>query len=314
MVSKRINRLIASMAGRLTAAILTGMLALAPAAPALAGPKTIGVIMTGDIPYYKSIHNSFTNGMKGKGDIKYVVQSPAPEPMSWTNAARKLVVIGADMIVAYGAPATLTAMKETSSIPILFAGVYDPDAMQIAGKNATGISSKVSMETLIKGLKAIKNFNKLGVVFNKAEKDTILQVKEIKSLEGRMGFKMSLFNSGQKGFSSHIKGVDALLMTTSCSGMCGINDVLAVARAQKLPTAASLSGGKGIIYTVSANPDEQGKVLAETALKVLGGAAPASIPFRKAGDFQVIVNLKEAAALGVKVPASLSSSATEVIK
>ena len=297
---------------------LATMLALAflsaSAAPAMAAPKTIGVIMTGDIPYYKSIHLAFASAMKQHGEFKYVVQSPAPVPMSWTNAARKLVVIGADIIVAYGAPATLTAMKETSSVPILFAGVYDPNAMQIAGKNATGISSKVSMEEITRGLKSIKDFKKLGVVFNKAEKDTILQVKELKSLEGKVGFKMVLYNSGRKGYASTIGGIDALLMTTSCAGMCGIKDVVGIARKLKIPTAASLSGGKGIIYTVSADPSEQGTALADSAAKVFGGASPASIPFRKATKFQRIINLKEAAAAGLKVPKSLKSSATEVIK
>jgi putative ABC transport system substrate-binding protein len=234
--------------------------------------------------------------------------------MSWTNAARKLVVIGSDMIVAYGAPATLTTMKETSSIPILFAGVYDPEAMRISGKNATGISSKVPMEELLEGLKSIRDFSKLGVVFNKAEKDTILQVKEIKSLEGSMGFKMVLFNAGQKDYAKTISGVDALVMTTSCSGMCGINDVISVARKQNLPTAATLSGGKGMVYTISADPSEQGKALSNMAAKVFGGAKPASIPFVKASRIQRIVNLKEASEVGVTVPGNLIGSATEVIK
>lgn len=295
-------------------AFMAVVLVISIPATALAAPKTIGVIMTGDIPYYKNIHRAFTDGMKGKGEIKYVVQSPAPEPMSWTNAARKLVVIGSDMIVAYGAPATLTAMKETSSIPIIFAGVYDPEAMRIAGKNATGISSKIPMGDLLKGLGSIKKFSKLGVIFNKAEKDTILQVKEIKALESKMGFKMSLFNSGLKGYASKINGVDALLLTTSCSAMCDIEDVIAIARQQRLPTAASLSGGKGIIYTISADPVEQGQALARTASEVLGGASPASIKFKKASRLQRIVNLKEASATGFSVPKGLSGSATEVIK
>ena len=299
---------------RILAILMALALFAAQPVPAMAAPKTIGVIMTGDIPYYKNIHMAFTSAMKQQGDFKYVVQSPAPEPMSWTNAARKLVVLGADIIVAYGAPATLTAMKETSEVPIVFAGVYDPDAMRIAGKNATGISSQVNMEDILKDLKKLRDFKSLGVVFNKAEKDTILQVKELKALEGRMGFQMILYNSGVKGYASEIGGIDALLMTTSCSGMCGVNDVLSVTRKLKVPTAASLSGGKGIIYTLSADPDEQGSELADTASKVLGGAAPSSIPFKKATRFQKIVDLNEAAVIGLTVPASITGTATEVVK
>ena len=68
--------------------------------------------------------------------------------MSWTNSARKLVAVGSDVIVCYGAPATLAVMSETSDIPIVFAGVYDPQAIGITGKNITGVSSKVSVATL----------------------------------------------------------------------------------------------------------------------------------------------------------------------
>ena len=294
------------------AAALAIMITALP--PAHAADKTVGVIMTGDITFYKQIHEAFEKRMTGQAGVKVVVQTPAPEPMAWTNAARKLVAIGSDVIVAYGAPATLTTMKQTNTLPIVFAGVYDPEAMQIMGKNATGISSQISMESLLKDLKQIRDFKSLGVVFNKAEKDTILQVKEIKAVEGKLGFKTTLYNSEQEGYAATITGVDAILLTTSCTAMCGVNDVLKVASANKLPTAASISGGKGVVLTMSASPEEQGKVAAETAIAVLGGTAPSSIPMIMPKNIITIINQKEADAMGISIPASLAKSATEVIK
>jgi putative ABC transport system substrate-binding protein len=299
----------------LKVAIMAAFIIVLLALPAYA-ERTVGIIMTGDIEYYHRIHKAFIDIVGGLGDVNFIVQVPSPEPMAWTNAARKLVVIGSDVIVTYGAPATLTVMKETSKIPIVFAGVYDPESMNMAGKNATGISSKVPLESLLRRLKEIKAFSNLGVVFNKNEKDTILQVMEIKKLEGAMGFKAKLFDARKKGFSGGISGVDALVLTTSCTAMCEIKDVVSAARANKIPTGSTIAGGenKGIILTLAADPDEQGRTVGEIVLRLFKGHDITSIPVRQPSKVLNIVNLKEAAATGLNVPASVQSSASKVIK
>jgi len=56
-----------------------------PAEAAAAG-KTIGVVMTGNILYYKDIHKAFSEGLaaegRSPGSVEVVLQTPAPEPMS----------------------------------------------------------------------------------------------------------------------------------------------------------------------------------------------------------------------------------------
>ena len=277
--------------------------------------RTVGVIMTGDIIYFHNIHNALMKATKGN-DLKFVVQVPSPEPMAWSNAARKLVVLGVDVIVTYGAPATLTVMKETASIPIIYAGVYDPEKMNIPGKNATGISSKIPMEDLLKRLGSIKKFSKLGVIFNKTEKDTILQVLEIKKFEAGMGFKSVLFDARKKDTVPGIKGVDAILMTTSCAAICQIADIVKVARGLKIATAASITGGEeaGILLTLSASSNEQGRVAGEMLLKILKGDAVSSIAQKAPLEFDYTVNLREAGVLGLTIPGTAQGGATRVIK
>ena len=64
-------------------------------ATAEASDKTIGVIMTADIPYYQAIHQAFVDqfAAAGLGPDKATVhlQTPEPDPMAWTNAARKFI-------------------------------------------------------------------------------------------------------------------------------------------------------------------------------------------------------------------------------
>lgn len=289
-------------------------------APAAAAEKTVGVLMTGNIPYYKDINKAFTEALPGEGlgpgTVTIVLQSPHPEPMSWANAARKLVAVGADVIVSYGAPATLAALHETSDIPIIFAGVYDPQAVGIVGKNSTGVSSKVPVPSIIKNLKSISNFSTLGVVYSDTEKDTLTQTGEVKKLEAGLGFKATNFNIKRPEDISKITNVDAIFLTTSCAAMHCVNNILGVARKGKLATATSIGGGEssGIILTIQANPQEQGKVAARLAAKVIKGIKPSSLPVEQPKKVDMIINLKEANDIGVKIPFDLLTSATKVIK
>lgn len=288
--------------------------------PVSAAEKTIGVLMTGNTPYYKDIHKAFTETMPaeglGPGNVTIVLQSPNPEPMSWTNAARKLVAVGVDVIVSYGAPATLAVLHETSDIPVIFAGVYDPQAVGISGKNATGISSKVPVASLLKNLKSISNFSTLGVVYSDTEKDTLSQANEVKQLEGSLGFRSVRFNIKRVEDTSKISNVDALFLSTSCAAMYCVNNIVGLARKAKIPTVTTIGGGEnsGIILTIAANPHEQGHEAARLAARVIKGIKPSSLPVEQPKKIDMIINLKEANDMGLKVPFDLLTAATKVIK
>jgi putative ABC transport system substrate-binding protein len=292
---------------------------LVGAGQAFAAEKMVGVIMTGNIPYYREVHKAFTQTLAsegfGPGRVTVVMQSPTPEPMSWTNAARKLIAIGSDIIVAYGAPATLTALGETSDIPVIFAAVFDPHAVGIAARNATGVSSKIPLTSLIKNLKSISNFSSLGVIYNEAEKDTVIEANEVRQLEQTYGFRSVRFNIRRAEDTARIGHVDALFMTTSCSAMYCINNVVNIARKARMATASTIGGdNNGLILTIEANPAEQGSDAAQMVAKVLRGTKPSSLPVLHPKKVDVIVNLKEATAMGFKIPFDLLTSATRVIK
>jgi putative ABC transport system substrate-binding protein len=280
--------------------------------------KTVGVILTGVIPYYQDIHATFEQELKGMGmgDVKVLVQKPAPNAMAWTNAARKVVAFGVDAIVVYGGPSTLAVSKETSKVPVVFAGVYDPAALGIKGKNTTGISSKVPLAGVLKNLKAIKGFEKLGVIFNSAEKDTVAQADEITRLEGQFNFKSVKFDVKNAADIKKVKDVDALFISTSCTAHQCVSGIVDIARALKAPTATPISGGEdiGIILTIFPTPQEQGKTAAEMVTKVLKGEDPSGIPVAAPRKIEMVINLKEANAMGVKVPFDVLTAASKVVK
>ena len=288
--------------------------------PAFAAEKTIGVVMTGGIPYYKEVHKAFseelTAGGYGPARAEVVLQTPTPESMSWVNAARKLVALGSDVIVSYGAPATLAVANETSDIPIVFAAVYDPQSLGITGKNTTGMSSKVPVATLIKNFKSIANFSTLGVIYSDSEKDTVLQANEVKQIEGNFGFTSTKINFKKTEDVAKIKNVEALFLTTGCAAMHCVNNIIGVARKAKIPTATTIGGGdnSGVVLTLAANPYEQGKEAAAMVVKILKGAKPSSLAVEQPTKIDMIINIREATDMGLKIPFGLLSGATKVIK
>lgn len=285
-----------------------------------AAQKTIGVIMTGNIQYYRDMHKGFTDTLAaegfGPGGVEMIVQSPSPEPMSWTNAARKLVTVGSSVLVSYGAPATISVMNETSDIPIVFAGVHGTQALGMTAKNTTGVSSKVPVGGILRNLKSIVNFSTLGVVFNDSEKDTVAQANDVKKLEGTYGFKSMRFNIKKAADTAKIANVDALLLTTGCAPMNCVSNITGIARKSRIPTASVIAGGEtsGIILTITANPYEQGREAAKIVARILKGAKPSSIPIETPKQIDLIVNLREATDMGIKVPFDLLTSATKVIR
>lgn len=110
--------------------------------------------------------------------------------------------------------------------------------------------------------------------------------------------------------------MDALFLTTGCAAMHCVSNIISVARKAKIPTGTTIGGGEGsgIILTLSANPQEQGKEAAKIVAKVARGAKPASIPFEPPRKIDLIVNLKEATDMGLKIPFDLLTAATRVIK
>lgn len=287
---------------------------------ARAEEKTVGIVMTGTISYYKEIHDAFSDELAAAGfppgSVKVLRQNPNPDQMSWVNAVQKLITLGSDVIISYGAPATLVAVSEAGSIPVVFAGVYDPAGLGLAGKNATGVSSKVPIAGVLKNLKSITSFSKLGVVYNDAEKDTVLQANDVKQLEGGLGFTSVRINYKKAVDSAKITDIDALLLTTACTSMHCVNNITDIARQKKIPSAATISGGEGsgVILSIFPNPAEQGREAAKKAALVLKGTKASAIPVEQPKKIDMVINLKEATALGLKVPFDLLSAAARVIK
>jgi len=285
-----------------------------------ANAKTIGILMTGDIPYYHAIHQALLDEMSNdfsQQNIEVITQTPLPNPMAWTNAARKLKALNAEVIVTYGLPATLATMKEAGNVPIIFAGVYSPETMNIGGNNVTGISSTVSLRTVLRKLGDIAKLSNVGIVFNKTEKDSIIQAREVKKFEKQLNFDTILLSISGELEIEKIAGLDVLILTSCSAGMCKphLPAIVEQARKSKVTTVALISGAESmVVLTFSAAAKEQGLQAATMLRKVLAGENPGKIPVMNPEQIELIINLKEAQTMGIEIPAEVRDSATRIIE
>ncbi len=279
--------------------------------------------MSGNLTYYQEVHKAFVKALAREGfdfrKVDTILQMPSPDTLSWANSARKLAAAEADLLVTYGAGASLAAIYETKSIPIVFAGVYDPIAIDVAAKNAIGMSSKVPMTSLLKYFKKLKPFVKLAVIYNETEPDSVRQVEELKQLEAVYGFqvmKMAVKRPDDAKKLVFSGKADAVLITTSAAVGEALDAIVELAREAKIPTACPMSNTAehGVVLSLGPAAKEQGEAAAKIAARILKGENPIGIPLEMPKMIELVVNFKEADAVGIKVPIDIINDATKVIR
>jgi putative ABC transport system substrate-binding protein len=302
--------------------LLSTVYCLLPTAYCFSAEKTIGVVMTGNIPYYSEMHNAFISKLKkeGYGDkVKIIIQRPHPDSISWSNAVRKLVAADVNIIVTYGAPATLSAIRERVDIPIVYAGVYEPIAKGIKSKKVTGISFRVPVSSLIRYLRGVATISSLGVIYSEAEEDSVYQLMELVRLSEQYGFRIEKIRFKRPEDAIRILSntkTDAIFITSSSLANMAVDSVINIATTHRIPTVSMLLGKaeSGVIITLSAKPDEQGERAAEKAIKILNGTPAEKIQSESSRGTELIFNMKEANAMGLRLSMDLITEATRIIK
>lgn len=283
--------------------------------------NTIGVIMTGNIPYYQELHKAFMlrlgrDGISAKTGV--IVQSPYPDAISLSNAARKLIAAEVDVIVVYGAPAAVSVLHEQTRIPMVYAAAYEPFMSQIKTRNSTGINIKLSISRLLRYLRELTQISTLAVVYSGNEEDSLFQFREMSKLAGQYGIKIEGVNLKRhqeaKAKFSGIK-IDAILITGSSVAHMAMPAISEFGREWKIPLGSFLlCRDSDAVVTLATSPVEQGEKAAEKVIKILEGVSPEKIRIETAQDVELVFNFKEAVSMGWKMPMDLATEATRLIK
>jgi putative ABC transport system substrate-binding protein len=244
--------------------------------------------------------------------------------------AAELVQLVPDVISLHADPAAWAAKRATTSIPIvisvsvglveqgLVASLAQPDR-NITGLELTPIEVAGKRLELFK--EAVPTISRVAVLVDPAWAGHALVPSTIEREARALGVQLQRVEAGapaafEAAFSAVVQGgADALMITESALFAAHRQQLLALAHQHRLPTMAYgrhwAEAGSLLAYGV--DPRALCQRSAVLVHKILQGAKPADLPIERA-TFQLVVNLKTAAVLGVTIPPRFLFRADEVIK
>jgi putative ABC transport system substrate-binding protein len=243
--------------------------------------------------------------------------------------ASEFVGLKVDIILTDGG-ATLAAKKVTSVIPIVFAVAADPlgggyvASLSRPGGNVTG-SSVQAFDSASKRLgllrEVLPGLRRLAVLVNPNYPAAVAETGEVEASAQKLGIEVIRAEVRRaEDFVPAIEGVkgraDALYVCTDSFANSNRIAVNIAALAARLPTMqgfreAARAGG---LMSYGANFPALFRRAAEKVDKILRGAKPGDLPVEQPTQFDLVVNLKTARALGIEVPPSVLVAAEEVIE
>ena len=245
----------------------------------------------------------------------------------WSNTARELVALKPDALLTCTTIATQDAKGVAGTIPIVFTWVADPVAAKLVqsyarpGGNITGVSNRYA-ELLAKRLElarelvpAAKRVAITGVGYppyllplRRAAEKLDIELVELPAYD----WEASVEQAKAAGAEAIIPLIGFTVYGLGLSGKA----VVKAAREHRIPVifaGAEMVDAGGLI-SYGTNLVDDIRRAADILARVLKGADPATIPVDQAAHFELVVNLKTAKAIGIKIPQSILLRADRVIE
>jgi putative ABC transport system substrate-binding protein len=246
-------------------------------------------------------------------------------------AAAELVALAPDVIVAYANPAVSALKPATSTIPIVFTQVSDPVGSGFVtnlarpGGNITGFHS---FEPSIGGkwLEILKqvapSVRRVAVVHDPRIAANVSFLREAASKSASQGITVTsagVTNAAdiEREITAFAQEPNGGLIVAPAPATFGQRDlIIALAERWRLPAIYSFrfnvkSGG---LVSYGYEGLEQFQQAANYVDRILRGANPGELPLQLPTNYQLVVNLKAAKAIGLSIPESFLLRADEVLE
>jgi putative tryptophan/tyrosine transport system substrate-binding protein len=235
------------------------------------------------------------------------------------------------LTTAGGEPAAVAAKRATSTIPIVFGSGSDPvraglvESWNRPGGNATGITFMTTlMEPKRLGLlrDLVPGVPLVGVLLNPSFPPAERQLQDIEEAARSVDQRIVIAKAGT---DAELDAAFATLIKASVGGLLVGADpyfdtrrerIVAFAQQQRLPAIYqfrefAVAGG---LLSYGIDVVDAYRQYGVYTARILKGARPADLPVLQPTKFELVVNLKTARALGVKISDNLLSLADEVIE
>lgn len=317
------------------------LLVLAALGPRIAISQTSSRIPTiGHLGLAPSSLTEWNRALKGLGWIegKNVVVERA---FAAGNADRlpalaaDLVRRQVDVIFAQGPDATVAAALATKTIPIVFFGAAYPveqglvDSLARPGRNVTGVAWHSAFIKQIEFVKQISPRAKRVAHFIIPSAMRTLDGRpfaglfsQIESSAKSVGIEMQTFRvDRQEDFDEAFKAftawrAQALVLYATPPTIAARQKIVDFANANRIPTFCDWRGFADAGGLLSYGPliSEMTVQSIRQVDRILRGARPADLPVELPTRYELVINQRTAASLGIRVPQSLLARADEVIQ
>ena len=244
----------------------------------------------------------------------------------------ELVRLKVDVIVVGSTGGALAAKAATTTIPIIFVGVQDPLGAGLVASmarpegNLTGFSLAEEDGLVGKRLEIFKEMvpamSRLALLFNPAAPTGAPRLKDARSAASKLGVTLELFEVRD---AKDLDGIFAAMTKNRIGALMVIADpltvrnrkaIVALAASKRIPAMYSFLefAQVGGLVAYGASVPELFRRAATYVDKILKGAKPADLPVEQPTKFELVINLKTANALGLRIPQSLLQRADDVIQ
>ena len=318
---------------------LTLVLALLPASALGQAPAkvpSVGILMSTNAEAARHISEAFAAGLTRDGwtpgrTITLEYRWAEGRLERFPDLAAELARQRVDVIVASGLDATEAARKATASIPIVMVNVADPVGAKLVeslvrpGGTVTGLASQLTPDIRGKQLQLLREAfprTRQIVIFRNARVAGAAVWKEYEVAGRALGVETRFVDvKGPEEFDAALARIDRAgeaLFVPGGDLVFFMNRAALVAGTLRHRVPAMFSAREfaddGGLMSYSARLTEQFRRAADYVGRVLRGARPAEMPVEQPTSFELVVNLKTAAALAVTLPPAFLLRADEVLR
>ncbi len=310
---------------------IAGLAAPVAASAEQAGKSvTIGILAPEALPPIDGFRHALVGFSEGK-NLRFEQRYAKGHNERFPELANDLVGRKVDAILTWGTEAGLAAKQATSTIPIVMGAIGDPLGSGIVtnlarpGANITGFSS-LAAELEAKRLELLKQvvpgLSRVAIIFNSTNRYMVPALQTLRQGAEALHLSLTLYDVGN---TATLEEMFDKLMNDRPDGLVVPADAFLVSQRSriaefaiknKLPSAYTfrehVEAGGLIAYTP--NYLDLFRRAAGYMDKILKGTKPGDLPIEQPTKFDLVINLKTAAALGLSVPVIMQMTADEVIE
>lgn len=243
--------------------------------------------------------------------------------------ARELLDLKCDLIFAGSLGAARALRDARPAIPVIFIAVdFDPLAqgfvasLRIPGGNMTGVYLRQGavaakrLEIARETLPGAKRFLVLADEHTQEQLDAVRKAAEAASVTLTVvEFRKQPYDLAAAFETGLRAGVEALIGLGSPVFAANLGKVSVFLARHRLPAIGSAYAAEaGFLLSYSADHVKAGRRAADLGVRILKGAKPADTPVEQTDEFELVINLKTARALGVKIPHAVLTRAARAIE